>query len=152
MRKRFLGLTALFVMSVVVSACGGATADIKKVGLVTDVGTLEDKSFNEASWVGAQAGATAVGGKASNIVTKAPADYAANIKTFVDQGYGTIVTVGFAMGKYLWPGFGENMRVLKWITERCHGEAAAVGRRDDGSCQAVSERQVHRRRPGRLHR
>ena len=73
-------------------------ADIKKVGLVTDVGTLEDKSFNEASWVGAQAGATAISGTASNIVTKAPADYAANIKTFVDQGYGTIVTVGFAMG------------------------------------------------------
>ena len=61
-------------------------------------GTLEDKSFNEASWVGAQAGAKAIGGTASNIVTKAPADYAANIKTFVDQGYGIIVTVGFAMG------------------------------------------------------
>ena len=76
----------------------GVIADIKKVGLVTDVGTLEDKSFNEASWVGAQAGAKAPSGTASNIVTKAPADYAANIKTFVDQGYGTIVTVGFAMG------------------------------------------------------
>ena len=75
-----------------------SSADIKKVGLVTDVGTLEDKSFNEASWVGAQAGAKAICGTASNIVTKAPADYATNIKTFVDQGYGTIVTVGFAMG------------------------------------------------------
>ena len=85
-------------LSVLVTACGGASADVKKVGLVTDVGTLEDKSFNEASWVGAQAGATAISGTASNIVTKAPADYAANIKTFVDQGYGTIVTVGFAMG------------------------------------------------------
>ena len=31
-------------------------------------------------------------------MTKAPADYAANIKTFVDQGYDVIVTVGFAMG------------------------------------------------------
>ena len=86
------------MLSLVVTACGGSSADIKKVGLVTDVGTLEDKSFNEASWVGAQAGATALGGTASNIVTKAPADYATNIKTFVDQGYGTIVTVGFAMG------------------------------------------------------
>ncbi len=98
MRNQALGLSALFVLSLVVTACGGSSADIKKVGLVTDVGTLEDKSFNEASWVGAQAGAAALGGKASNIVTKAPADYAANIKTFVDQGYGVIVTVGFAMG------------------------------------------------------
>ena len=31
-------------------------------------------------------------------MTKATTDYAANIKTFVDQGYGIIVTVGFAMG------------------------------------------------------
>ncbi|MBA2315803.1 MAG: BMP family ABC transporter substrate-binding protein [Chloroflexi bacterium] len=70
-----------------------------KIGVVTDIGALEDKSFNEFSWKGVQDGAKAIGApEPQNIVTANTADYAANIQQFVDQGYNIIVTVGFLIG------------------------------------------------------
>jgi basic membrane protein A and related proteins len=78
------------------AASGTSTA---KIGLVTDVGTLDDKNFNEFSWIGAQQGAAAIGAPSPQaIVTTSSADYESNIQTFVDQNYEVIVTVGFAIG------------------------------------------------------
>jgi basic membrane protein A len=100
MRRRSIGLSLLAVVAILATACNAGSPAPKalKVGMVTDVGTLDDKSFNEASWKGTQDGAAKVGGTAQNIVTKTPADYGPNIQTFVDQKYDVIVTVGFALG------------------------------------------------------
>ncbi len=127
MRTRTHGLALLAGLAIVVAACGAAatpspaptesaapsvapsesaaptpaptpTPKALKIGMVTDIGQLEDKSFNEFSWKGVQEGTAAVGGTAEVIVTKDTADYAVNIQTFVDQGYDVIVTVGFLIG------------------------------------------------------
>jgi simple sugar transport system substrate-binding protein len=69
-----------------------------KIGLVTDVGKVDDRSFNQSAWEGAQAAAKELGGTADFIETTNPTDYASNIQQFADRDYNVIVTVGFALG------------------------------------------------------
>ena len=67
-----------------------------KIGVVTDIGTVNDKNYNEYSFKGAQEGATAIGASApTSIVPTSASEYAADIKSFVDQKFDVIVTVGF---------------------------------------------------------
>ena len=77
-----------------------SSEDVLCVGLVTDVGRIDDKSFNQSAWEGAQQAAEALGAVEVNYVeTTNATDYAANIDLFAGQGYDIIVTVGFAMGE-----------------------------------------------------
>lgn len=69
------------------------------IGLVTDVGLVDDKSFNQAAWTGAQHGAELLGVPVSYIETQDSKDYADNIALYADQGCDVIVTVGFAMAE-----------------------------------------------------
>jgi phosphoenolpyruvate carboxykinase (GTP) len=60
------------------------------------------------------------------------ADYWAHWLTFADRSKklpGVFHVNWFRRdsgGKFLWPGYGENLRVLRWIIERCAGRAGAV--------------------------
>lgn len=68
-----------------------------KIGVVTDVGTINDKNFNEYSYKGAQAGAQDIG-ESSDVpyaVPKDASEYASLIQNFVSQNFDIIVTVGF---------------------------------------------------------
>jgi basic membrane protein A and related proteins len=77
------------------AAASTGTSDLK-IGVVTDIGTLNDKNFNEYSFKGAQEGAAAIGAAApTSIVPTSASEYAPSIKSFVDQKFDVIVTVGF---------------------------------------------------------
>jgi basic membrane protein A len=97
-----LAATALAGVSCGTTTNGPSSSCTKtyKVGLVTDVGKLSDKSFNFDSFNGvldAQADTTlCVTGKA--IESSVESDYPKNIQTFLDAGYDMIVTVGFKLG------------------------------------------------------
>ena len=72
-----------------------AKADLK-IAVVTDVGTVDDKNFNQYSFEGAKAGAADIGAPVPQVVVPADASqYAPSIQGFLDQGYNMIVTVGF---------------------------------------------------------
>ena len=75
-----------------------ASFEALNVGVVTDVGQLEDKSFNQSSNEGAEAAAEAIGGDHNVIVTQNISDYGANIQQLIDADFDVIVTVGFLIG------------------------------------------------------
>lgn len=78
------------------------------IGLVTDTGKVDDKSFNQSAWEGAQAAAEEVGGTAEYIETIASSDYANNISQLIDKGANVIITVGFGMGEATTAAAAEN--------------------------------------------
>jgi len=69
------------------------------VGLVTDVGEIDDKSFNQSAWEGVQKAVDEMGAFAKYVETKDAKDYVSNIGLFAEKDYDIIVTVGFAMGQ-----------------------------------------------------
>jgi len=66
--------------------------------MVSDVGGIDDASFNENTWKGLQDAAEQLGIEANFLESQAQADYENNIIEFAEQGYDMIITVGFLLG------------------------------------------------------
>ena len=129
MRTRSWGLTLLAGLALIASGCtntgsasvapsapanpcAGATAHSGgphvfptdktkwKIGVATDVGTVNDKNFNEYTYLGAKNGASALGAvEPPVVVPKDSSEFAKNIQAYVDQGFDIIVTAGFNYGQ-----------------------------------------------------
>ena len=65
---------------------------------VTDTGGIDDKSFNATAWKGVEEAMAEFGIEGKYLESQQQTDYEKNIKAFVDEGCGIIVTVGFLLG------------------------------------------------------
>jgi basic membrane protein A and related proteins len=105
MKKLHAVFVVVLMAAMLVPAVGaqGTAPDCTKpdvfcVGFVTDVGKIDDKSFNQTAWEGVQLAKT--NGAADwiqYIETTDSKDYDKNIATFADAGYDMVVTWGFAL-------------------------------------------------------
>src|SRR3990172_3775997 len=125
--KRFYAIfSALIVAGLLLAACGGpattaapaqateapppaAATEVPtaapvapgaptSVCLVTDVGRVNDGTFNQFAYEGMLRGVTEYGLEDTFIETQAQTDYATNINSCVAEGFDVIVTVGFLIG------------------------------------------------------
>jgi basic membrane protein A len=69
-----------------------------KVGLVTDIGGVNDQAFNQLAWEGIQKASQEMGFQAKFIESGQPSDYETNIDALAAEGYNVIITVGSPMG------------------------------------------------------
>lgn len=107
MNKVFKTGSSIFIsvlfLSLVLTACGGGQADQAdqaagfKVGMVTDAGTIDDKSFNQGTWEGIVRAEGELGIQKKYLKPNGTteADYLKEIGNLYDAGYKFIVTPGF---------------------------------------------------------
>lgn len=114
-KKLSVLIAVLMVATMVLAACQPAATppptntepteadcpneDVLCFGLVTDVGEVDDKSFNQSAWDGVQQAGEQLGALVKYVETKDAKDYGPNIDLFGEKGYDVIVTVGFALGE-----------------------------------------------------
>ena len=68
-----------------------------KIGLITDVGGVNDGSFNQSSWEGLERAGEELGVTVNYLESATDADYAPNIETFIDEDYDLIICVGYML-------------------------------------------------------
>lgn len=93
--KKFLALFLALVLTLSVSAC--ALADTAEIALITDIGTIDDKSFNQGAWEGIKAYADANGVSYQYYQPAAQGTdvYLDEIQKAVDNGAKIVVTPGY---------------------------------------------------------
>ncbi|WP_429994643.1 BMP family lipoprotein [Metabacillus fastidiosus] len=111
-KKNIFFVMFILLFSTILTACGGGGKneegnegkkdDQFTVAMVTDVGGVDDKSFNQSAWEGLQAFGKANGlEKGSNgydyLQSKSDADYATNLNTLARKDFDLIYGIGYLL-------------------------------------------------------
>jgi basic membrane protein A len=101
---------ALLLSGLVLAGCGGSDQKVVapttqapaakqlRVGLITDLGQLDDNGFNELAYNGLKRAEKELGVKGRVIESASAADYIPNMTSLARSGYDLIIGVGFAQG------------------------------------------------------
>ena len=96
--KKILSVALFLCMVLMMAVPAMAEGDTIRIGMVTDVGGVNDKSFNQTSWEGLKALADEDPTFEVNYLeSKTDADYQTNINTFIDEEYDLIICVGYML-------------------------------------------------------
>jgi basic membrane protein A len=161
MKKLYALLAALMVASMLLTACGPAAteppvveeppteappateepappADVVKVGQVTDLGGIDDKTFNATAWAGTEQAMAELGVEGKYLESQQQSDYAKNIQQFLDEETDLIVTVGFLLGVDTAVAAranpGTNFAIVDYAYPDCFGDAV-----EGQTCGSASE-------------
>lgn len=99
--KKFLTVLLVVLMALSMTGCKKDEPQDKnvKIGFVSDVGGIDDKSFNQTTWAGLVKFAEEIGLVKDTdykfIESKSDADYDKNIESFIDEGYDLIACAGY---------------------------------------------------------
>src|ERR1700752_1574256 len=101
---------ALLLVVIALAGCGGSDDDEStpattapaaaqlRVGLITDLGQLDDNGFNELAFKGLKRAEKELGIKGRVVESASAADYIPNMSTLAREGYDLVIGVGFAQG------------------------------------------------------
>jgi basic membrane protein A len=94
--KRWIGVAlAAAVLAVVGGGQAATNAKPLKIGMVTDVGGLNDRGFNHLAYLGLVQAKQRLGVQIRVAESKSPADYIPNLASFARQGYDLVLGVGY---------------------------------------------------------
>jgi len=98
--KKFYSIVALLIIaSMALTACGGGAGSGKfKAAQVTDLGGIDDKSFNATAYKGIERAVSELGIEGKYLESQQQSDYAKNIQQLLGEDTDLIITVGFLLG------------------------------------------------------